>query len=152
MNRIAPVLAAVPTLAFGMPAWAQSGLGPAAGAFTETLATLAALAAVCVLAYVSLRLLRRFQVGAEGAPSKTMLRFVRALPLGPRERLVVVEWRGETLLLGVTASAVTVLDRGDLPAFDPPGPDAPGREITSAALTRALLVRVFSRRPRGNPS
>ena len=123
-----------------------------AGAFSEIFATILALVAVCALAYVSLRLLRRFQVGAEGASSQTMLRFIRALPLGPRERLVVVEWRGETLLLGVTASAVTVLDRGEPTLADPSAPQASEREITPAELTRAMLAQVFSRRPRRNPS
>ncbi len=72
-----------------------------------------ALAAVLALAWLAIWLMKRFQLAsfARGAGAASDLRFVRALPLGPRERLVVVEWRGETLLLGVTAGSVSVVDR-----------------------------------------
>ncbi len=73
-----------------------------------------ALAAVSLLAWGAIWLLRRLQaqgtiLGGGGPPED--LRFIRALPLGPRERLVVVEWRGETLLLGVTAGGVSLVSR-----------------------------------------
>ena len=113
-----------------------------------------ALAVVCALAFVCLAGLRRLQDGASGdTPQTSGLRFVRALPLGPRELLVVVEWRGELLLLGVTAGGITVLDRGQSEDFGVLGaPNRPDPVITPAELTRALLFKVFARRPRGNPS
>ncbi|MCX8004085.1 MAG: flagellar biosynthetic protein FliO [Burkholderiaceae bacterium] len=55
---------------------------------------------------------------ASGAPSGG-LRVVAQLPLGARERLVVVEAGERLLLLGVTASAITrvgALPRSALPA------------------------------------
>jgi flagellar protein FliO/FliZ len=116
----------------------------------ELLFTALALAAVCTLAFFCLKGLKQLQGagGAAGVPAE--LRFVRALPLGPRERLVVVEWRGETLLLGVTAGGVSVLDRSGAEA--PVENDPPGTGIAPADLTRTLLARVFARRPRENPS
>jgi flagellar protein FliO/FliZ len=44
------------------------------------------------------------------------LRFVRALPVGPRERVVVVQYRGEEWVLGVTAGGISLLGRA--PATD----------------------------------
>lgn len=81
------------------------------GAAMELLSGVLALAVVLGLAWVSLRLLRRFNVGVGAAPGAPALRFLRALPLGPRERLVVVVYEGEVLLLGVSAGQVTLLDR-----------------------------------------
>lgn len=70
-----------------------------------------ALVVVSLLAWGAIYLMKRFQLQGPGGPSPDDLRFLRALPLGPRERLVVVEWRGETLLLGVTAGGISVVSR-----------------------------------------
>lgn len=65
---------------------------------------------VSVLAWVALRGLKHVHFGKKvpTSPADT-LRFVRSLPLGQRERITLVQYRGEYLLLGVTASAITVL-------------------------------------------
>ena len=52
-----------------------------------------ALAAVLALAWLLLRLLR----------------FVRALPVGAKERVVIVEHRGERWMLGVTAGGISTI-------------------------------------------
>jgi flagellar protein FliO/FliZ len=75
------------------------------------LGVLAALAFVLVLAWAVLRLLRRWQDRAPAADADGQLRFVRALALGPRERAVLIETRGERLLLGVTAGGISLLAR-----------------------------------------
>lgn len=71
-----------------------------------------ALAIVLGLAYVSLRFLRQWQergMGTrEGEPARE-LRFVRALAVGQRERLMLVEAEGELMLIGVAAGSVTLL-------------------------------------------
>lgn len=102
-------------------------------AVTGLFGTVLALAFVLGLAYLSLRFLRRWQdrfAGSQGGGPERRLRFVRALPLGQRERLVIVEAEGELMLIGVSAGSVTLLrnwgaadgadagptDRGDLPA------------------------------------
>lgn len=91
----------------------------AGGAALELLSGVLALVIVLGLAYLSLRLLKRFNVGMGAAPGAPGLRFLRALPLGPRERLVVVAYEGDVLLLGVSAGQVTLLDRR------PGAPDEP---------------------------
>lgn len=72
---------------------------------------LLALAFVLALAWFSIRLLRRLQLGRASPQQGEALRFVRALPVGPRERVVVVQYRGEEWVLGVTAGGISLLGR-----------------------------------------
>ncbi|RZF65143.1 flagellar biosynthetic protein FliO [Sphingomonas populi] len=76
-------------------------------------AVVIALAAVLGLAWVLLKGLRkwqdRFQGDEEGG--ERPIRFLRAMPLGQTERVVMVEVRGETMLLGVTAGGISLLAR-----------------------------------------
>ena len=82
----------------------MSGLG-------EVVSGILALALVLGLAWASLKLMKRLNVNLGAAPGAPGLRFLRALPVGPRERVVVVAYEGEILLLGVAAGQVTLLDR-----------------------------------------
>lgn len=60
------------------------------------------------------------------APGK-MLRVVSSTGLGQREKVVIVEVRGQWLVLGVTAQQVTALAQMDAPAAEPePAAVAPG--------------------------
>jgi flagellar protein FliO/FliZ len=70
-----------------------------------------ALAAVLALAWVLLRLLRsRLQPRARAGPEgDDLLRYVRGLQLGAKERVVLVEHRGERWMLGVTAGGISTL-------------------------------------------
>lgn len=77
----------------------------------ELAGVVAALGLVSLLAWAAIALMKRFQLQGPPGASAEDLRFLRALPLGPRERLVVVEWRGETLLLGVTAGGISLIER-----------------------------------------
>ena len=74
---------------------------------------LLALTAVIAVAWMALRLLRdRLQPGVgRGQAAGDTLRFVRALPVGPKERVVIVEHRGERWMLGVTAGGISTLGR-----------------------------------------
>ncbi|MGK6325158.1 flagellar biosynthetic protein FliO [Sphingomonas sp. DT-51] len=81
---------------------------------SSVVALVLSLGMVLALAWGSIYLLRRWQersLGsrAAGVSGERALRFVRALPLGPRERIVMVEVGGETLLLGIGAGGVTLL-------------------------------------------
>lgn len=78
-------------------------------ALLDLLTVAVALAIVLALAFFSLKLLKRAQTGRPGASDE--IRYVRALPVGPRERLTLVEYQDEILLLGVTAGQITVIDR-----------------------------------------
>jgi len=72
---------------------------------------LLALAIVLALAWVVLRVLRaRMQPRAPAAGgTDDALRFVRALPVGAKERVVIVEHRGERWMLGVTAGGISTI-------------------------------------------
>lgn len=90
--------------------------------------TILALAAVLALAWLVLRFMRsRMQprvIGPGGADEG--LRFVRALPVGAKERVVIVEHRGERWMLGVTAGGIATLAHWPkaeaAPAIDKEGP------------------------------
>ena len=70
-----------------------------------------ALAVVIALAWFVLRLLRsRLQPrGKPGPEGDDLLRYVRGLQLGAKERVVLVEHRGERWMLGVTAGGISTL-------------------------------------------
>ena len=73
---------------------------------------LLALTFVLGLAWIVLRLLRARLQGPrdpKGAAGDDALRFVRALPVGTRERIVIVEHRGARWMLGVTAGGVSTI-------------------------------------------
>ena len=81
-------------------------------AVTGFIGMVIALAIVLGLAYVCLRLLRRWQergMGGREGEVQRELRFVRALAVGQRERLMLVEAEGELMLIGVAAGSVTLL-------------------------------------------
>jgi flagellar protein FliO/FliZ len=73
---------------------------------------LLALGAVIALAWFVLKMMRsRMQPGTGfgGKAAEDALRFVRALPVGAKERVVIVEHRGERWMLGVTAGAISTI-------------------------------------------
>lgn len=82
---------------------------------SSLLAIVFSIALVLALAWGALWLLKKWQdraLAGQGTSSgERGLRFVRALPLGPRERVVLIESGGEILMLGVTAASITVLSR-----------------------------------------
>jgi flagellar protein FliO/FliZ len=82
----------------------------------QIVSTLIALAFVGVLAFFSLSLLKKFQQGnfRRGGANRKVdvdLRFVRSLQLGTKERVVVVHYDGDELLLGVTVGGISLLTR-----------------------------------------
>jgi len=91
---------------------------------------LLALGVVIVIAWFALRLLRdrlqpRVKAGSAG-PDET-LRFVRALPVGAKERVVIIEHRGMRWMLGVTPGGISTIAHwpGDAaaPSLQPPHGD-----------------------------
>jgi flagellar protein FliO/FliZ len=81
---------------------------------------LLALAVVIAIAWFALRLLRdRLQPRAAADGSDDSLRFVRALPVGAKERVVIVEHRGERWMLGVTAGAISTIAHWQTKATSP---------------------------------
>lgn len=83
---------------------------------SSILAVVIALAFVLGLAWGVIWLLKKIQdrqlgVRQDGRDDGAAIRFVRSLPLGQRERVTIIEVRGETMLIGVTAGAITLLAR-----------------------------------------
>ena len=98
-----------------------------------------AIAIVAALAFGFIYLLRLWQDRSMGAAeqrgSGPGMSFMRALPLGQAERLVLVEVGDEVLLVGVAAHAITLLKswpKSELAATDPMSSGAMGRQQGSA--------------------
>lgn len=97
-----------------------------------------ALAIVLGLAWVCLKVLRQWQekgIGNRPGEPERSLRFVRALAVGQRERLMLVEAEGELMLIGVAAGSVSLLRNWGTEAYaDVAGPadDAPPRPAPDA--------------------
>jgi len=72
---------------------------------------LAALAAVLALAWFALRFMQRRPGLLVSGKTRNddALKFVRALPVGSRERVVIVEHRGQRWMLGVTAGGINTI-------------------------------------------
>ncbi len=86
-----------------------------------------ALALVVALAWVSLRFMRgRLMPGAlKGGPAQggdDALRFVRALPVGTKERVVLIEHRGERWMLGVTTGGISTIAHWSATGATPSAP------------------------------
>lgn len=103
-----------------------------ASALLELLTVALALAIVLGLAFFSLKLLKHLQAGA---PSDDQIRYLRALPVGQRERLTLVAYRDEVFLLGVTAGQITVLDRR------PRSPEELAAEASAAEQARRAVAQ-----------
>ena len=70
--------------------------------------TILALALVLVIAWLAIRLLARF---SHGQMKNGRIKLTHTLPLGARERLVLVECDDTTYFLGVTANSISVIDQ-----------------------------------------
>ena len=78
------------------------------------------------------------RAGVASAQGARLLRLVAALPVGPKERVVVVEVQEQWLVLGVApgrVSQLAALPRSELPAADAPAFDF--RKLLARARTDA---------------
>jgi flagellar protein FliO/FliZ len=85
------------------------------GFFSALLAVVLSLALVLGLAWGAIWLLKKVQdrqlgIGANDT-DRNGIRFLRALPLGQRERVALIELEGERMLIGVTAGGISLLAR-----------------------------------------
>lgn len=82
---------------------------------SSILAVILALAFVLGLAWGVIFLLKKWQDRQLGTldsdTADWSIRFLRSMPLGQRERVVLIEVRGETMLIGVTTSSMALLSR-----------------------------------------
>lgn len=70
--------------------------------------TLLALVLVLVLAWFAIRLLAKLGGGKMG---NGRIRLTHTLPLGAREKIVLVECDDQAYLLGVTATGISLIDQ-----------------------------------------
>lgn len=114
----------------------------------DVLGVVVALLLVLALAWLVLRFLARMQTRSRGG-GPAPLRYLRAMPVGSRERVVVVAYHGEELLLGVTAGGIVLLDRRPL-SPEPERPEAGAANLPALPpKVRAWAARL---RRRGNRS
>lgn len=95
---------------------------------------LVALGIVLGLAWICLKFLRNWQergIGRREGEPERQLRFVRALAVGQRERLMLVEAEGELMLIGVSGGSVTLLRNWGV-SGDRAAPDTPVPGVTPA--------------------
>ena len=95
---------------------------------------LVALAVVLLIAWSVLRLMRsRLQPRVAGGKGTVdALRFVRALPVGAKERVVIVEHRGARWMLGVAPGGISTI------AYWPPNGSGQA-EAPESAPSRQVL-------------
>lgn len=83
-------------------------------ALSSIVATVLALVFVLGLAWGVLRVIKAWQdrgLGGNEPGNDRALRFLRALPVGTRERVMLIEAEGERMLIGVTAGGISLLAR-----------------------------------------
>jgi flagellar protein FliO/FliZ len=123
--------------------------GPGAttsGAYGELLATsLIVLVGVCVLAFVVVRLARRY-LGAPRGAGAGMLDVVARVPLEPRRSLYVVEVAGKALLVGTSEMGLTVLSELDRDAVRARAGEVAAARTGFAELVQAAWARRKARR------
>lgn len=112
--QLDPAAASAPVSAFTMASQARPAMqDPVSFAMLGQL--LMGLVVVVIAILLVLWLIRRFTgLGAQGRH----LKVVAALPLGTREKAVLIEIGGRQLLLGVAPGRVSLLERFDQPVVD----------------------------------
>ena len=90
---------------------------------TQLLSVAMSLLLIIGLIFALAWLLRRFGQGA--FLNQQAMKVVASMPLGTRERLLIVEVGGQQLLLGVTAQRISTLHVFDEPVVDVSGGTSP---------------------------
>ncbi len=82
---------------------------------SSILAVILALGFVLAMAWGTIFLLKKWQDrqlgGLDEQGTDWSINFLRSMPLGQRERVALIEVRGETLLIGITGGSMSVLSR-----------------------------------------
>lgn len=135
-------------VAFACASWpARAAVdAPATAAPTfwgELLAILLPLAFIIVALLLALRhIRRRYGLTGQDAP----LSVLQILPVGPRERVVLVRSRaGRVLAVGVSSHTVNLIAELDAADVAPPDDGVAGRTVASPAATRTFLDLVRRR-------
>lgn len=116
------------------PPWsaASAPLAEGGSLWTGALSTLLALILVLSLAWLFLRGLKRLQ-SRRTAAGVDEPRVVSSLPISPRDRLVVVAYRGQHHLLAFSAAGVCVIDTHPTEPAPSAEPESQGASRTPSA-------------------
>lgn len=134
-----------------LPSWvlAQEAQAPKAevdaptGAGTHLFNVALGLVLIVALILVLAWFLRRF--GQGGAFNSKSMKILATLPLGTRERLLVVDVGGQQILLGVTPSEITSLHVFETPVIDP-------EQAGGSSEFSQKLMSVLQKKNRGGES
>lgn len=130
-DALAQAGATIGTIRPGLTASDASGVGP------SIVPTIAALALVVALILAVGFVLRRLNPVMKNAA--TLLRPVAHLSVGPKERITVVQFQGELLVIGVTANQISLLTKSTAANLDSL---QDGQPPTSEALVAKWLGRI----------
>jgi len=75
--------------------------------------TILALIVVLVVAWFAIRFLASIQQSRPGSSSP--IKIVHTAAIGSRERLVIIQYRGRDILLGVSTGSICVIDNASTP-------------------------------------
>ena len=113
--RSLTIAAALGSLAYApQAAHAQGAATPVTGMGQMLLGLAVVIALVFAVAWIA----RRIGLGVPGHDATPLLRRIAAMPVGPRERIMIVEAGAAWLVVGVTAQSIQTLHtlpKGELP-------------------------------------
>ena len=118
----------------GWPAWAQED---SFRAYEQVPGVAMSLGLVVAVIVIGAWLLRRSPLGAF-ARANGPLKIVATLPLGPKERLILVETGGSRLLLGVAPAGIFTLNEPSVQGAQPTPAKPPARPRPPADLRELL--------------
>lgn len=114
--RVVQVVSGCGLLLGSMPVLAQQGAAQEVSAgvgSAQLLTVLMSLILVVLLIFSLAWLVRRLGIGGGLLARSAVMKIIATLPLGTRERLVIIEVGGKQLLLGVTAHSIQTLHTFD---------------------------------------
>lgn len=120
------------------------------GGVTGIIAVLGSTILVLGVAVFLLRLLSKLPIHGGGEGKGSPVRFLRSIPVGSKERVTLVAYRGEVFMLGVSPGSVSLLARLEEEA--PPGDDAEAGETASPWLVERFREALSRAKPPAAPS
>lgn len=84
---------------------------------TELLFVIFALILVSVLAWLVIKAMKAMQVGSNKSGAR--IKVLSTMPVGTRERILIIQYNDNEYMLGVTSGGISLLDKYPAPAKNP---------------------------------